>query len=217
MGNWEGVFMNDFKVNIVFEINENDHIQGNIKIFGNENLIQDDRITEITLNNEHCEFYIPDKETNFIGIFNKNFTQLSGEFVFPDGSKHVLNVERRNDEAKLDSSSFENFIELKENTLSARELNEDLCFVFEKLKDFHPQLNAYLSEDSLNELFNSLTDKISDGLTRGDFYLLASTLTDAVSCSHTGVRLSEIQQHSIRSFGNFFPLKLFFSSNNVYT
>ena len=182
----------------------------------NDELIQDDKIKGIILCNERCEFYIPDKSTNFSGIFNKNFTELSGELVFPDGSRHDLNVERKSDEAKLDISFGEEFITIKEKSFSVKELNEDLFFVISKLREYHPQLYAFLTDESLNSIFTSLVDKIGCDLTLIDFHLLTSRLTDAVRCSHTGVRISENHQVSIRKFGHFFPLKLFFANGRAY-
>ena len=58
--------------------------------------------------------------------------------------------------------------------------------------------------------------EIDEELTFKKCYFFAARLTDEVKCSHTGVRLPSGYQSSMNRFGNFFPLKLFFTGGRAY-
>jgi uncharacterized protein YdeI (YjbR/CyaY-like superfamily) len=47
IGTWEGTFMNDFKVMLEFEIEENEKLIGSIKMFAGSDVLQDDGLTDI--------------------------------------------------------------------------------------------------------------------------------------------------------------------------
>ena len=82
--------MNDFLTVINFSSSDENKIQGNIKMFAGNNLIQDDALSDINLTNYNLTFKIPAKETLFEGSFNNFRTELSGNFIFPDGSNMRL-------------------------------------------------------------------------------------------------------------------------------
>ena len=93
---------------------------------------------------------------------------------------------------------------------------EDLTFLYTNLCQNHPRPYAYVTRDSLETLYSSLMEKIQTDQTKEDFYLLASRLTDAIHCGHTGVRFGESHRHSVFELGNFFPLQLFFRDGRAY-
>jgi hypothetical protein len=212
IGNWEGIFMNDFKVEINFSANNQNQIEGNIKMFAGENKIQDDKIDNINQSVNQLTFYIPAKETSFKGSFNDQLTELSGDFVFPDGSKHAIQLKKSVDV----TNSVEEYKKLKEQQFNAEELNFDLAFLYTNLKKHHPQLYAHTSKDSMDILVEKLKREIDTTHTLEEFYVLASKLTDAVHCSHTGIRLPSRYQNLANKSGNYFPYRLFFSNGKAY-
>lgn len=212
IGTWEGTFMNDFKVLINFSINNQNKYDGNIKMLAGDNIIQNDKIINIKLSNDEFTFYIPDKETPFKGSFNELITELSGEFIFPDGSKHPIELKRIMDEKK----PIEEFRIFKQKKIEAQNLRSDLIFLYTSLSEYHPQLYAFTSKDSITSLTDKLKREIDVNLTLEEFYLLTTKLTDAIKCSHTGVRLPNDYQNLINRFGNFFPFKLFFTNDRAF-
>ena len=93
-GTWEGTFMNDFKTVILLDRSDAGGYVGKILMFAGENRIQDDEISEISIESRKLSFNIAAKETRFEGTFNESDTELSGHFVFPDQSKHPLTVRK---------------------------------------------------------------------------------------------------------------------------
>ena len=212
IGTWEGIFMNDFKALINFSLNNQNQFKGNIKMFAGENIIQDDKLENIKLLDNKLTFYIPAKETLFEGSFNDQVSGLSGAFVFPDGSKHAIELNRKTDEL----NPFDEFKLLKTKPFDAKVLRSDLLFLYNSLNENHPQLYTFSSKDSIAALVEKLSSNINSSLTVEDFYLIASKLTNAVKCSHTGVRLPSPYHQSIKTYGNFFPLRLFFANGKAY-
>ena len=123
-GTWEGIFMNDFR-------------------------------TVITFNLKLLTFAIPAKETNFAGSFNDSQTELSGEFTFPDGSKHPIHLKRK----MTQENTLEEFRSVKQNKLDGRELQSDLLFLYTSLKEHHPQPYAFAPKDSLDLLYERLKEE----------------------------------------------------------
>ncbi|MEN8229740.1 MAG: hypothetical protein ABFS38_16380 [Bacteroidota bacterium] len=89
-GNWEGKFMGDFRTLLKFDTSEENHYTGKIVMFSGTSIIQDDEISKVTLNDTRLSFRIEAKETDFKGDFSKDFSELSGHFIFPDGSEHPI-------------------------------------------------------------------------------------------------------------------------------
>lgn len=139
-------------------------------------------------------------------------TNLSGDFVFPDGSKHAIQLNKSFDETNI----VEEYKKLKEQQFNAEELNSDLAFLYTSLKKHHPQLYTYTSKDSMDILVEKLKSEIDTTLTLEEFYVLASKLTDAVHCSHTGLRLPSTYQNLANRLGNYFPLRIFFSNGKAF-
>ena len=98
IGNWEGTFMNNFKAVVHFTAKDQSRLGGNIKMFSGESKIQDDQINEVSLSGNQCSFFIPAKETTFEGNFNREMNRLSGDFIFPDGSRHAIQLTKGNED-----------------------------------------------------------------------------------------------------------------------
>jgi len=208
IGTWEGVFMNDFDVRINFDGNN----QGNIKMIAGGNIIQNDQITDIKLTHNEFTFYIPDKQTPFIGNFNDQITHLTGEFIFPDGKKYAIQLKRKID----DTNPSEEFKATKEIKFKAEDLHADLLFLNSSLKEHHPQLYAFTSTDSMEIILKRLNSELIDDFTLEKSYLILSQLTDAVKCSHTGIRLPLSYQNLANNFGNYFPFRLYFKNERAF-
>lgn len=211
-GNWEGTFMNDFKAIVHFIVDDQNQLVGNIKMFAGENKIQDDPIINVNLFGEEISFFIPAKETTFEGNFNAAMTELSGVFVFPDGSKHPIQLGKGKDI----KNPVEQNKRLKNQYFTVEELRTDLAFLYLNLKKYHPQLYAHTSKGLMDILVEKLNAQIDTSYTAEEFYMLATAVTDAVHCSHTGVKLPIAYQNSEIEFGNYFPLSLYFSNGKAF-
>ncbi|MEA3477601.1 MAG: hypothetical protein U9R60_05445, partial [Bacteroidota bacterium] len=93
-GIWEGNFMEQFKTVILLDQTEESSYAGKILMYSGENRIQDDELSEISLEQNTLSFYIAAKETSFEGSFNEMRTELSGNYIFPDNTKHPLVVRK---------------------------------------------------------------------------------------------------------------------------
>lgn len=204
--------MNDFKTIVDFSTNDQNQFEGSIKMFAGENIIQDDALIRISLSNDQFTFYIPDKETSFEGAFSNGKTELSGEFIFPDGSRHPIELKRR----IIESNPVEDYRKLKSKQFNATALRSDLNFLYASLKENHPELYAFTSKDSMDALAEKLNRGIDTALSLEEFYLLTTSLTDAVQCSHTGVRLPKSYLDLSENHGTYFPFKLFFSDGKAF-
>ena len=213
IGTWEGFFMNDFKTIISFQETEDNQYTGNIKMLNIDAVIQDDEITQIVLDNQQLKFFIPAKETSYNGTFNEDKNALSGEFIFPDGSRHALNVSKKAGESL---NPIDVYREIKEKTFSNLQLKEDFSFLHFSLTKYHPQLYTYTSKNDIAKLIERLSEGIEKDLTLEEFYVIVSQFTDAVKCSHTGARLSQEYQKLISEFGNYFPLRLYFKNGKAF-
>lgn len=212
VGTWEGNFMNDFQTVINFSNSDDSKFEGNIKMFAGNNLIQDDNLSNIKLTNYEITFNIPAKQTSFEGSFNNLLTELSGKFIFPDSSNHAIQLKRK----RIETISIEEFKLLKEKKFDVQELHSDLLMLYTSIKEKHPQLYTFSSKDSLDLLAEKILSEINEPLTLEEFYFETTKLTNAVYCSHTGVKLPSNYQNLVNNFGNYFPLRLFFKSGKAF-
>lgn len=90
---WEGYFMNDYRTVLKF-IDSDEVMSGTVQMFSGDNMIQNDRLSEIEIVGNSLSFYIEAKETQFKGKFEADHTILTGNFIFPDGSRHPFSAER---------------------------------------------------------------------------------------------------------------------------
>lgn len=211
-GVWKGTFMSQFDLSIEFKQPNGVEIEGHIILKSGEQVIQNDRITNIVQHGDSVTFYIPAKETPFSGMLNPGGTELSGAFTFPDQSKHPVHLTRQ--EEKLTSGPLYELLQTKKYAKEA--LQSDLEFIFSSLENYHPRLYAYTPRDKFTSLSERLKNEITDSLKIRDFFLVAAQLTDAVKCSHTGIRLPATFRDELHAKGHCFPLKLFFRNGRAY-
>jgi hypothetical protein len=93
--------MDDFRTVIQLKSTGENSYTGKILMWDGAQQIQEDEIFKIVIKDKELSFYIMAKETHFEGEFNEGFTELSGHFVFPDGSLHSLKTVKLNPEKKM--------------------------------------------------------------------------------------------------------------------
>ncbi|MDB4584297.1 S41 family peptidase, partial [Draconibacterium sp.] len=215
-GSWEGVFMNDFNTKIEFNSEENNNYTGRIQMFSGGKVIQDDPISKINSTQHLLTFRIESKETDFKGKFNNDITELSGVFVFPDKSEHPLKLVRSTVPESSEEDSAESYWDLRNKKYPVDELTEDLMYLVDQLKEIHPALYSYSTQDKFNSLVNESIQNISSELTIIEFFNLIAPIVENIRCSHTGIRLPEDFQKEIYSNDNFLPLKLIIEGNKAF-
>ncbi len=212
LGVWQGIFMNDFNVEVEFSINSHKQLDGYIKMMNGANVIQNDKLSNIKLIDGEFSFYITDKSTPFKGNFNDDFTTLSGEFIFPDASRHAIELKR-----SLSKTNLADELELSnEKNFAPEDLKQDLSFLYSNLKKYHPDLYAYTTQDSIEALFSKLQTEIDDSISLKEFFCITSQLTNAIKCSHTGLKLPQSYQNLLDKYGNFFPFEIFFNNGKAF-
>jgi hypothetical protein len=215
-GIWEGNFMEQFKTVILLDQAENAEYIGKILMYSGENRIQDDELTKISIENSEISFYIAAKETSFKGFFNESNTELSGNFIFPDESKHPLAVRKYEKDslaAEGNASSFKD--KIREN-FPVEELKSDLREMIRKLKEYHPRLHAYTTEASFDEEVEEIMESLDSPMSLEAYYYQIAPLVADVKCSHTGIRLPEACQREIHDHGLYFPLRLYVQDGSAY-
>ncbi|MEN8125427.1 MAG: S41 family peptidase [Bacteroidota bacterium] len=216
LGDWEGTFMNDFRVILRLNSAEDNSYSGKLMMFSGSNMIQNDEISDIILDGNNLKFFIKAKETQFIGSFNKVVTELSGNFIFPDASKHPLVVNKSKYVKPLAISSIKDFNDIRNKKYITKELKADYGFLIDKLKEHHPQMYSYSSEDSFDIMITNTNNNINSELTLEEYYKLIVPIVDNVKCSHTGMRLPNKYQQAINIYGNFLPIKLSIINNKAH-
>jgi hypothetical protein len=93
-GSWEGMFMSDYRTVIQLDYSDEKGYSGKILMYDGTLQIQDDQIFKIQVKENRLTFYIQAKETHYEGTFNEDITELSGIFIFPDGSEHALTAKK---------------------------------------------------------------------------------------------------------------------------
>ena len=215
-GDWEGKFMSDFNITIHLNYNTNNEYSSSLRMFSGGEMIQNDEISKIEIDDLDFKFYLEAKQTEFVGQFNKDFTELLGEFTFPDGSKHPLHVFKKPLSLESKNNSLESYLDFINKKYSVNELQTDFRFLTESLIEYHPQLYYYTSKESMNDFWSRTLNKINSELTLAEFYVLIAPVTDIVNCSHTAIRIQERYRQLLAEYGNFFPLELAFINNKAY-
>lgn len=100
-GQWEGQFMGDYKTIVILEANESDSYSGNINMYADGEMIQDDELFVIKVNDNELSFYIQAKETHFKGKLNEAGSELTGNFTFPDKSVQPISLKKVKKEVAL--------------------------------------------------------------------------------------------------------------------
>lgn len=215
-GIWEGDFMKQFKTVILLDQAEDAQYIGKILMYSGESRIQDDELTQISIGKSEISFYIAAKETSFRGRFNESHNEFSGDFIFPDESRHPLTVRKyEKDSLAAEGSTFSFKERIREN-FPVEELKSDLREMIRKLKEYHPRLHAYTSEASFETEVEEVLESVHSEMTLESYYYLIAPLVASVKCSHTGIRLPEACQHQIRDHGLYFPLRLYIQDSSAY-
>lgn len=216
VGDWEGKFMGDFTAIIKLYIDDRGDFNGNILMYAGDNQIQNDHLSKISLVDDQLTFFIPAKETQFEGSFNEEKVKLSGDFVFPDGSKHPITVFKPDSNQNVPPSTSESCLELKQKKYSQEELKDDLNFLMNKLLESHPQPYFFTSKISMDNLVKHALKNIHDDMTLQEFFIEISPIVEAVKCSHTGLRLPINHHITFTKMEQSFPLKLVIRGTKAY-
>jgi len=215
-GMWEGNFMEQFKTVILLDQVEGSGYTGKIIMFSGENRIQDDELSKITLENRTLSFYIASKESSFKGTFNESDTELSGNFIFPDDSRHPLTVRKLEKDSVAVESAAPSLKESLELSFPAEELKSEFRELINKLKKYHPRLYSYTSEDTFKREMSQILGKLDKEMTLEEYYLEIAPLVASVKCSHTGIRLPAEYKRYLEESGKYFPMKVFVQDKKVY-
>ncbi len=215
-GLWEGLFMKQFRMEIHLLETEDMKLSGKIKMFDGSTMVQDDEIDNIVYDNRMISFMIPAKETTFDGQFNEDLSELKGDFVFPDGSRHPVQVAKK----KLDNLSKASSTVISEKILneefSPAQLEEDLTFLRGHLSEIHPQYYLYTTEEAYDALYKTIEQNLGSGLNAGGYYKLIAPVVAKTGCSHTGVRLPEKYIRAQQKFNHYFPVRVFIRDKNAW-
>ncbi len=209
-GQWEGNFMEDFRTLLEISSPSPGVYSGTVRMFSGPQMIQNDLLDEIRVSGLELTFLIPAKETSFIGRINEDSTTLSGQFLFPDGSEHPLMLSRKMTGMESGKATVtdpvKEFRALTERALTPDEMKEDLQYLVTSLQQYHPRLYSYTPEMAMDRLVDSIMESLNDPLTIEDYFRRIAPVTDAVQCSHTGVRLPADYRRMIGQHGKFLPL-----------
>lgn len=216
-GIWEGSFMKDFKTTLLLDFKDDGGYAGKILMYSGNNQIQNDEITRISIENGSLGFYIADKETTFKGTFNEALTEISGHFVFPDKSVHPLVVRKIQKDESAGTNTLPSQKKQVWKKIPVDELKSDLQDLINKLRELHPRLYSYISEDTFNEKVSQILSGLDTAMSLEEFYLQIAPLVASVKCSHTGIRLPAEYRKFISENGNFLPLDLFIQGKRAFS
>ncbi len=215
-GVWEGIFMQQFRVEIFFSENGEEGLSGKIKMYDGSLLIQDDEINNIQYEKNMLSFMIPAKETAFKGQVSPDLSELNGDFIFPDGSHHPVYVAKKTTNTLVESSLPSIDGSILEKRYSASQLEEDLQFLRSHLSEIHPQYHLYTSEEAYEALYHTAIKNLDKDLALREFYNLTSPIVGKIGCSHTGIRLPENYIMAQQTYNHYFPLKLFIKDDKAW-
>jgi hypothetical protein len=215
-GIWEGNFMEQFKTLVLLDQDPDRGYIGKILMYSGESRIQDDELTRISINNSSITFFIAAKETSFQGEFDETKSAFSGDFIFPDNSRHALMVVKYEKDSLAVKTEPPSLKEKIRQSFPKEELKSDFRELIKKLKEHHPRLNAYCSEASFEQEAEEILESLNADLGLEQYYCRVAPLVASVKCSHTGIRLPPGHQQNIFEAGLFFPLKLFFRDRKAY-
>ncbi len=215
-GHWEGMFMQQFRMEILISVNEDKSFSGKLKMYDESLLIQDDEINNIRYENKSLSFFIPAKETAFEGHLNPDLTELNGGFIFPDGSHHPVYAAKKTTSTLVENSLTSMDGSILEKRYSPSQLQEDLQFLRRHLSEIHPQYHLYTSEEAFDALYHTAIKNLDKDLALREFYNLTSPIVGKIGCSHTGIRLPENYIMAQQTYYHYFPLKLFIMDDKAW-
>lgn len=94
-GRWEGLFMEEFRTVLNFEAGKSG--KAFVLMYDGQQEIQNDELSQVKLAGSKLSFFIEAKETHFKGTLNDDHSEISGIFVFPDGSEHPFKAKQARD------------------------------------------------------------------------------------------------------------------------
>jgi len=136
-GIWEGNFMEQFKTVLLLDQVEGNAYAGKIIMFNGETRIQDDELSKITIEDRELCFYIAAKESSFKGTFNEADKELSGNFIFPDNSRHPLILRKFEKDSTAIEVTTPGIRESLKQSFPVEELKSDFRDLIDKLKKYH--------------------------------------------------------------------------------
>ena len=74
-GEWSGTFMDQFDIQISFKGPDKDIISGNLKMYANHQILQDDELTNVKIQSDSLSFSVPTKETLYLGKISQDKCQ----------------------------------------------------------------------------------------------------------------------------------------------
>jgi hypothetical protein len=215
-GMWEGNFMEQFKTVILLDRLADSEYAGKILMFSGENRIQDDELKEISIQDRQLSFYIPAKETSFHGTFDESNTELAGNFIFPDKSRHPLKVRKYEKDSLALEAELPSVKEKLKHAFPAEELKSEFRELIDKLKRYHPRLHAHIPQSSFELLSKDILESMDAELSLEQYYVKIAPLVASIKCSHTGIRLPIEYQVFLEEKGLFFPLKLYIHDQKAW-
>lgn len=203
-GSWKGLFMETFQLTLDFRQDADGACTGSVLLSQDGQQLQNDPLSNIRLEGDSLNFLIPAKSTAFAGRIDGALLTIKGQFTFPDGTRHPVFLEKAADEEYY----------AKGSPLDKARMKSDLAFLYQSILDLHPAPYAYAGELDFRKLYQETDAAIDQVESMERFLLLASRLTDAVGCSHTGLRPPEewIQPHD----KVFLPVKLWYSKGKLW-
>ncbi|WP_413532801.1 S41 family peptidase [Empedobacter brevis] len=84
-------------------------------------------------------------------------------------------------------SSFQKYNAHIEKEIPVNKLKKDVDFVYKKLKRYHPKLDLYLSQDSIDYKFDSLKNAITKPLKPNEFYVNFFPIFESLKHGHTDI------------------------------
>ena len=221
VGFWEGEFMpgNNFTLILTFQKQKDGSEMGRVLLFQGEVQIQDDILSNITLDKNQLSFLIEAKNTPFKGRIDADSLEIVGDFQFPDGSVYPVKVK------KVMKPSLGDFTKKREelhgiNILKKRysvaQLQNDFDFLRRQLETTHPKLYFFTSRETFAEIFENTFHSIEIEMTEGEFFRIIAPVVAKVNCSHTGIRPSNEFTKAINNQRNLIPLDIRFLDEKAF-
>jgi hypothetical protein len=207
--------MEHFSVVIQLERLAEGGFTGRILTLSGSETLQDDALDGISVELPGISFHIPAKQTVFEGVFDDALTVLNGEFLFPDGSRHPL-MAYRLETTRAEPEPADLLARCLASAYTHEEAREDLYFIYEMLSEHHPDPFRSMSEMEFRGLVEAQAAAIGREVSMGELLRSAARLTDAVACSHTGIRLPGQCQVALAESGRAFPAEVFFQDDRAF-
>ena len=205
---WGGYFMERFKMELQVQSSSNG-FTGRINMYDGAQMIQNDVIVDIILSDSSLSFYIPAKSTSFQGSFSHQQTQLSGNFIFPDNSRHPVQLIQKSETSMMK-------VTRAHAVLTREQMLKDIQFLANKIEELHPDPYYYTTRENYTASLDHVISGLPDTMSITDFYLSIWPLASSIKCSHTGLRLPPDLERKYHAKGKYLPIQLYFTGTGVY-